>query len=96
MTQAILAQSAALTALVAQLSAGQDPMHELAGPSGGTRGAQGSIVARFSSRWSTAWQDVCPQPRIQRSLMVNSLPMEFQERGTSKDSEGMESKESWA
>jgi len=40
-TQAILAQSAALTALVAQLSAGQDPMHELAGPSGGTRGAQG-------------------------------------------------------
>ena len=104
-TQAILAQSAALTALVAQLSAGQDPMHELAGPSGGTRGAQGRarLQSELALHRGTFFQSMihsmarrCPQPRIQRSPMVNSLPVEFRARGISKDSEGMEGKESWA
>ena len=59
-TQAILAQSAALTALVAQLSSGQDPMHELTGTTGGTRGAQGrmKLQAELALHRGTFFQSV--------------------------------------
>ena len=59
-TQAILAQSAALTALVAQLSSGQDPMHELAGTTSGTRGAIGraKLQAELALHRGTFFQSV--------------------------------------